>query len=44
MTARELVSLAPLLLLVLALGVYPLWLLRIQDGAVQQLIAHVTGR
>ena len=44
MSARELMSLVPLLIAVLGLGVYPLWALRIQDGALQQLLAHVTGR
>ena len=44
MTPREVVSLVPLLLLVLALGVYPLSLLRIQEGAIHQLLAHVLGR
>jgi NADH-quinone oxidoreductase subunit M len=44
MSPRELASLAPLLILVLALGVYPLWLLAIQDGALTRLIIHVTGR
>ena len=40
--ARELMSLAPLLLIVLALGVYPLWMLHVQEPALRQLIAHVT--
>jgi len=40
---RELLSLAPLLVLIVAIGVYPLLLLAIQDGALQHLIAHVTS-
>ena len=44
MTPRELVSVAPLVLLVVLTGVYPLWLLRLQEGALQQLLTHVTGR
>ncbi|MBI3321139.1 MAG: NADH-quinone oxidoreductase subunit M [Candidatus Omnitrophica bacterium] len=44
MTLRELVSVVPLLGLTLALGVFPLWLLRIQESAIQQLIARVVGR
>ena len=44
MSPRELVSLIPLLVVVLALGVYPLWMLRIQDGSLQQLLSHVLGR
>ena len=43
MTLREGLSLAPLLLVVLALGVAPLALLTVQDGALQRLIAHVVG-
>jgi len=41
--AREVASLMPLLLIILALGVYPLLMLVIQDGALQHLLAHVTG-
>jgi NADH-quinone oxidoreductase subunit M len=44
MNAREIVSLVPLLLIVLALGVYPLWLLNIQDPAIQELVRHVLGQ
>ncbi len=44
MSLREVVSLAPLLAAVLAVGLFPLLILTIQDGAVRQLIAHVTGR
>ena len=40
-TPRELFSLVPLLLLVLALGVYPMALLKVQEGALQQLLSHV---
>ena len=43
-TPRELLSLAPLLVLVLAVGVYPLLVLRLQEGALLQLVSHVTGR
>ncbi len=44
MNLREIVSLAPLLLLVLAVGVYPLLILRLQDVALHQLVPHVTRR
>ena len=44
MTWWERWSLIPLLLSVLGLGVWPLWLLRIQDGALQQLLAHIAGK
>ncbi len=44
MTWWEWMTLAPLLVAVLALGVYPLLLLRLQEPSLQQLIAHVTGR
>ena len=40
---REMASLIPLVVLILALGVYPLLLIDLQDGAVQQFIAHVKG-
>ena len=40
---RELVSLVPLLVIVLALGIYPLLMLQVQDASLQRLIAHVTG-
>ena len=43
-TTWELCSIVPLLLIVLALGLYPLWLLQLQDPALRQLIAHVIGR
>ncbi|MBI2105072.1 MAG: NADH-quinone oxidoreductase subunit M [Candidatus Omnitrophica bacterium] len=43
MTLREGLSLAPLLLVTLGLGVLPLALLEVQDGALQRLIAHVVG-
>jgi len=42
--ARELFSLAPLLVVILALGVFPLLLLHVQDGALRALLAHVVGR
>ena len=38
---REVCTLAPLVLLVVAIGVYPLLLMRIQDSALQSLIQHV---
>ena len=41
LTPREWLSLAPLLLVVLALGVYPLALLRLQDASLRQLLAHL---
>ena len=41
---REVCSLVPLVVLVLAIGVYPLLLMHVQDGALQQLIRHVIGR
>ena len=42
MTVREKISLAPLMLIALAIGIYPLFILNIQDGALRQLIAHIT--
>ena len=44
MTTWELLSVAPLLVFVLALGVYPLWMLHLQDAALVQLITHVLNR
>ena len=44
MTTRELATVVPLLVIVLALGVYPLLLLRLQDPALTQLVSHVLGR
>ena len=44
MTPREVFSIAPLLLAVLALGVYPRLLLTIQDPALQQAVAQVLGQ
>ena len=44
MNPRELFSLVPLLLVVLSVGVYPLLVLQIQDGAIQRLVSHVIGR
>ncbi|MBI3322859.1 MAG: NADH-quinone oxidoreductase subunit M, partial [Candidatus Omnitrophica bacterium] len=41
MNARELVTLVPLLLIILVLGVYPLLMLQLQDPALQALIHHV---
>ena len=43
MTTRELVTLTPLLILILWLGVQPLLLLRVQETAVQQLLLFVRG-
>ncbi len=39
--ARELFSLAPLVIFVLALGIFPLLLLQVQDPALQRLLAHI---
>ncbi len=41
LNAREILSLAPLLVLILAIGIYPLLLMTLQDGALHQLIAYV---
>jgi len=43
MTARELLTVVPLLLIVLFVGLYPLSVLRLQDVSIQQLIRYVTG-
>ncbi|MBI3083543.1 MAG: NADH-quinone oxidoreductase subunit M [Candidatus Omnitrophica bacterium] len=43
-TPLEVASLVPLLLVILALGCYPLLMLQIQEGSLQQLLAHVVGR
>ncbi|MBI4343352.1 MAG: NADH-quinone oxidoreductase subunit M [Candidatus Omnitrophica bacterium] len=43
MTARELATLVPLLALVLLVGIYPLWLMSLQEASLLQLIAHVKG-
>lgn len=43
MNARELVSVIPLVGIVLALGIYPLFMLQLQDAAVHSLIQHVLG-
>ena len=40
----EICSLVPLMVLVLGIGVYPLFMLRLQGPALQQLIAHVVGQ
>ena len=40
---REIVSLAPLVVLIVAIGVYPLILIHLQDHALQRLILHVVG-
>ena len=44
MNRRELVTLVPLLLLILLVGVYPLTVLRLQDHSIQALIHHVLAR
>jgi NADH-quinone oxidoreductase subunit M len=44
LTLREWLSLAPLVVLVLLIGIYPLGLLHVQEASLQQLIYHVTGR
>ncbi len=44
MTPRELISVVPLAVLVLAVGVYPLFVLWIQDPAIRRLIAHVMAQ
>jgi NADH-quinone oxidoreductase subunit M len=44
MTAWEVLSLAPLLVIILGIGLYPLVMLQVQDTTLQQLIAHVVGR
>jgi NADH-quinone oxidoreductase subunit M len=44
MTPREILSVAPLLLFVLALGVWPMGLLQLQEAWVQRLIQHVMSR
>jgi len=43
MNARELCSIIPLVGIVLALGIYPLFMLRLQDASVQNLVQHVLG-
>ncbi len=42
-TLWELISLVPLLCIILAVGIYPLAILGLQDGALQHLRAHVLG-
>jgi len=44
LTPWEELTLAPLLLAVLALGVFPLLLLQVQEPSLQRLLAHVIGR
>ena len=44
MDLRETLSLAPLLVLIVAFGLYPLPMLRIQQTAIQALIVHVLGK
>jgi len=43
MTARELAMLVPLTILVLAVGVYPLLVLGLQEPTVLALVQHITG-
>ncbi len=43
-SARELVTLVPLLVIILAVGLYPLLVLHLQDASLQALLQHVTGR
>ena len=43
-TFRELATLVPLVVIVLALGVYPSLALRVQDASLLQLIAHVAAK
>jgi NADH-quinone oxidoreductase subunit M len=43
MSFRELVSLIPLLVITLGLGVYPLLLMHVQDASLNRLILHVMG-
>jgi NADH-quinone oxidoreductase subunit M len=40
---RELITVVPLVLLVLAVGVCPLLLLKLQDGGIQALLKMVGG-
>jgi NADH-quinone oxidoreductase subunit M len=44
MSAWEILSLAPLLALVLAIGVQPSLMLQVQDGAIQHLLTHMGVR
>ncbi len=41
MSPWEILTSAPLLIIVLALGVYPLWLLRLQESSVERLLTHI---
>ncbi len=43
LSLKEIAVLCPLLIATLAIGVYPLSLLRVQEGALQQLLLHVLG-
>ena len=44
LTALEKISLAPLLVITLAVGVYPLCLIAVQDPALRALAAHMAGQ
>ena len=44
LSLKEIAVLCPLLIATLAIGVYPLGLLRVQEGSLQQLLLHVLGR
>jgi NADH-quinone oxidoreductase subunit M len=44
MTLQELVSLIPLLLVILAIGLYPLLILQFQDGSINALLTHMMDR
>ena len=44
LTPRELLSLSPLLVLVVALGAYPLWLLSLQEPSLARVLGQVLGR
>ncbi len=43
MTVRELISVVPLFVLVVLVGVYPLFVLSLQDAGIHALIRHVLG-
>ena len=44
MTWWERLTLIPLLAIILAIGLYPLPMLQLQEGSLRLLIAHVLGR
>jgi NADH-quinone oxidoreductase subunit M len=43
MTRLELITLVPLLVIILLVGVYPLAVLHLQDPSIRALIHHVVG-